>query len=60
MAYETKVILSLLAQYVSKAQTLEEAYDAIVKAASVEGLKLPSYTEARQEVEAKTANPTQN
>ena len=48
MAYETKVILALLASLVGKADTLEEAYKAIVAAASVEGLELPSYEEVRK------------
>jgi len=46
MAYETKVILKLLASQVAKAENLEEAYDAIVDAANVEGMDLPSYKEA--------------
>ena len=45
MAYETKVILTLLAEYVGRAKTVEEAYDVIVKAANVEGVELPSYKE---------------
>ena len=43
MAYETKVILSLLANSVGRAQSVEEAYTYIVEAANVEGLKLPDY-----------------
>jgi len=46
MAFETKVILKLLADAIANAETLEEAYDAIAGAASVEGLVLPSYEEA--------------
>jgi len=45
MAFETKVILTLLAEYVGRAETVEEAYNVIVKAANVEGLELPSYEE---------------
>ena len=48
MAYETKVILMLLSQQVGKAQTLKEAYTAIVDAAGVEGLHLPSYEEFQE------------
>jgi len=51
MAYETKVILSLLAQQVGKCKTIKEAYTAIVRAASVEGLVLPSYEEFMEQVE---------
>ena len=43
MSYETKVILALLAQRIGMAKSVKEAYEAIVMAASVEGLKLPSY-----------------
>jgi len=46
MAFETKVILKLLAEAIINAETLEEAYDAVTGAASVEGLALPSYGEA--------------
>ena len=46
MAYETKVILSLLAQSISKVQTIEEAYDVIRNAANVEGIQLPTFEEA--------------
>jgi hypothetical protein len=51
MAYETKVILTLLSQQVAKAKTLKEAYTAIARAANVEGVKLPSYEELRKELE---------
>ena len=50
MAYETKVILTLLAQQVGKAKSLREAYTSIVEAASVEGLQLPSYDEYREKL----------
>ena len=46
MAYETKVILALLAKHLIKCETVEEAYEAIVSAANVEGLELPSYNDA--------------
>ena len=52
MAYETKVILSLLAQQVAKAKSLEEAYMAIADAANVEGLSLPDYDEAQKKIAA--------
>lgn len=45
MAYETKVILALLARCVADAGTVEEAYTAIVEAANVEDVQLPSYEE---------------
>ena len=51
MAYETKVILTLLAERTAKAKTVEEVYAAIARAASVEGLFLPTYEEMVREVE---------
>ena len=53
MAYETKVILTLLADRIANAKTVEEAYNVIVRAASVEGLKLPSYKEFKEQTEMK-------
>ena len=47
MAYETKVILALLADRIANTDDLREAYEVIVRAASVEGMKLPPYEEAR-------------
>ena len=52
MAYETKVILTLLAQQVGKSKTIKEAYNAIVRAANVEGLSLPTYEEFVKELDA--------
>jgi hypothetical protein len=51
MAYDTKVILSLLAESAAKASSAKEVYNSIVKAANVEGLKLPSYEEHRKQLE---------
>jgi len=51
MAYETKVILSALAERVSLAESVKEAYHVIARAASAEGLKLPTYEEMRTELE---------
>ena len=45
MAYETKVILALLARQIGNSKTVEEAYTAVVEAANVEGVNLPSYEE---------------
>ena len=53
VAYETKVILSLLAERIVAAETLEEAYMVIVEAANVEGIKLPDYGEAKKKLEQK-------
>ena len=48
MAYETKVILNLLAQQIARCNTLEEAYVAVQQAANVEGLNIPSLKELRE------------
>ncbi|MCL2405618.1 MAG: hypothetical protein FWC92_08740 [Defluviitaleaceae bacterium] len=53
MAYETKVILTLLAEYVGRAETVEEAYNIIIRAANVEGVKLPSYEEFQEQLKGK-------
>lgn len=47
MAYETKVILAMLADRIALADSAEEAYNVVVRAASVEGLDLPDYENAR-------------
>ena len=52
MAYETKVILTLLAERTAKAQTVKEVYAAIARAANNEGLALPTYEDMVKEVEA--------
>ena len=51
MAYETKVILSLLSESIGRAKTVKEAYNYVVKAANVEGLKLPDYVEFKKQLE---------
>ena len=53
MSYETKVILTMLAEYVGRAETLEDAYEFIVQAANVEGLKLPSYEEFKEKLKSR-------
>jgi hypothetical protein len=50
MAYETKVILTLLSRQIAKAESLKEAYDEVIKAANVEGVQLPSYDVVREEM----------
>ena len=51
MAYETKVILTLLAQQVGRASSVREVYMMIVRAANIEGVKLPDYDEFLKELE---------
>jgi len=52
MAYETKVILTMLAEYIGRAETIEEAYNFVVKAANAEGLALPSYDEFQEQLKS--------
>lgn len=56
MAYETKVILRPLARQVAKADSLEEAYEAITLAASVDGLEMPSYEQERKSLKGDNKN----
>ena len=51
MAYETKVILTLLAQQIAKAESVREAYAILARAANVEGVRLPAYDELIKEME---------
>ena len=48
MTYETKVILTLIAEAVARSESIKEAYGHIVRAANAEGLKLPSYEEIKE------------
>ena len=50
MAYETKVILTLLAQQIAKSKSVEDAYAAVRMAANVEGLQLPVLDEMLKEL----------
>jgi len=50
MAYETKVLLSLISQQVARAKSVKEIYSIIVNAANVEGLQLPSYEEIQKSI----------
>ena len=50
MAYDTKVILSSLAQNIAKSETVEEAYMAVIESANVEGVQIPSYEEAIKKI----------
>ena len=44
---ETKIIIKLIAQRVAKSESVEEAYMAIADAVDTEGMKLPSFEEAK-------------
>ena len=48
MAYETKVILTLLADRIAVCENLEEAYEAVRNAANAEVLELPAFAEKRK------------
>jgi len=51
MAFETKLILKLIAQEISKCVTAKEAYRCVRNAANVEGLKLPTFDGMKKELE---------
>jgi len=51
MAYETKVILTLIAEAVARSKTVKEAYGYIVRAANAEGLALPKFEEIKELIE---------
>ena len=51
MAYDTKALLSALSQGIARTKTAREAYSVVVKTANVEGLKLPTFDEAVEEIE---------
>ena len=51
MAYETKVLLTMMAEYIGRAKTIKEAYNFVVRAANVEGIVLPSYEEFQKQLE---------
>jgi len=51
MAYETKVILTMIADALARAETLREAYGFVVRAANAEGLQLPTYDEFKKQIE---------
>ena len=53
MAYETKVILRMLANQIALAETMEQAFEMVRTAAQVEGLTIPEYEEVRRELKVK-------
>ena len=57
MAYETKVLLKMLARQTASAESLEEVYEFIADAANAEGVHVPGYLEALEKVnELKSRN----
>jgi hypothetical protein len=50
VAYETKVILTLLAEQAAKAKSTKEVYNAIRSAANVEGVQLPTFEELKEKL----------
>ena len=55
MAYETKVILQGISQHCLRVKTSKQVYNVVRKMAQVEGLSLPSYADAKAEVEKEDA-----
>ena len=56
MAYETKVILSSISTHCLHVKTSKQIYEIVRKMAQVEGMKLPSYDEAKAELEVEEAD----
>ena len=50
MAYETKVILTSLSKNCLFVDTSREVYEIVRSMAQVEGVKLPTYDEAKAEI----------
>jgi hypothetical protein len=55
MAYETKVILQGISQHCLRVKTSKQVYNIVRKMAQVEGLSLPSFEDAKAEVEQEDA-----
>jgi len=51
MAYDTKVMLKLIAQNVAKSKTVKEAYNTVKFAASAEDVDLPAFEDMKREFE---------
>ncbi|MCL2169740.1 MAG: hypothetical protein FWB74_06930 [Defluviitaleaceae bacterium] len=51
MAIETKMLINALAEGISRATSVREAYGILMRTANVEGINLPSYDDAKQGVE---------
>ena len=49
MAYETKVILISLANFIRKASSIEEIYSAVQKMANAEGVVIEPYEDEAKE-----------
>ena len=49
-AYETKVIIKQMTEIVARAESLEDAYNAIANSEREEGISLPTYEEKRREI----------
>jgi len=49
--YETKVILTLLAERAAEAKTTKEIFNAIRNAAGAEGMTLPTFNEMKKKIE---------
>jgi len=52
MAYDTKVIIKMMSRLILKAESLEEAYNEVKEAASVEDVTLPDYQDAKEAIQA--------
>ena len=60
MAYETKVILKMMASQVARAKSLKEVYMFVADAANAEGLEIPSYEEAKKKYDELEKDPEED
>ena len=56
MAYETKVILTILSERIAHSKNVKEAYNCVVRAANAEGMKLPNYDEYHKMIQEESEN----
>ena len=55
MALETKVLLSSISQHCLRVKTSKQVYNIVRKMAQVEGIQLPSFADAKAEIEIEDA-----
>jgi len=56
---ETKVILESLSKHCLYMDSMEEMYELVRSMAQVEGMKMPSYDEAKKEIDKRRAKANQ-
>ena len=48
---ETKMLVSLMARYIARADSLKDAYEAVMDMGNVEGVIIPSYEAMLEKIE---------